>query len=266
MPWNRLQRRIISWIEVQELYIPAVSNLRGGRPLADLAAESIPLLLPSAIATRVRKISRRLLNHEWQYRYAQAFAALDDLRSHLLLRDQLYHSKDRMVRGQRANTRSNTLIQHVQAKVDADKLKYCTVRSSLVILGNKLKNVSGWEKDLRVLEDEDVQGLGSKFQELYGEVVPEAVRVSEGRKKLSWIWRCAGVAGTNQTVISEALRIEWCKTRARAHRWQEECQLLLEEMRRVLAFYSFKMQQWSTRASNDFSNNKAGHRAYAESM
>lgn len=40
------------------------------------------------------------------------------------------------------------------------------------------------------------------------------------------------------------MRIEWCKSRARAHRWQEECLLLAEEMRRVLAFFSWQAEDW----------------------
>jgi hypothetical protein len=43
-----------------------------------------------------------------------------------------------------------------------------------------------------------------------------------------------------------ALRVEWCKARARAHRWQEECLLLHEEMRRVLATFAWQSQNWKT--------------------
>ncbi|KAF8867429.1 hypothetical protein CPB85DRAFT_1449990, partial [Mucidula mucida] len=37
-------------------------------------------------------------------------------------------------------------------------------------------------------------------------------------------------------VIHEALKIEWCKARARKMRWEEEVALLLEEMRRVIVY------------------------------
>lgn len=43
------------------------------------------------------------------------------------------------------------------------------------------------------------------------------------------------------------LRIEWCKARARAHRWQEECLLLAEEMRRVKAFFQWEASRWEDR-------------------
>lgn len=41
-----------------------------------------------------------------------------------------------------------------------------------------------------------------------------------------------------------ALRIEWCRARARAHRWSEEVTLLLEEMRRILAFFEWQGNWW----------------------
>lgn len=45
------------------------------------------------------------------------------------------------------------------------------------------------------------------------------------------------------------LRIEWCKSRARVKRWQEEVLLLKEEMRRVLAFFESEATVWSQRAA-----------------
>ena len=41
-----------------------------------------------------------------------------------------------------------------------------------------------------------------------------------------------------------ALRVEWCKARACAHRWQEECLLLNEEMWQVLATFSWQSKKW----------------------
>ena len=41
-----------------------------------------------------------------------------------------------------------------------------------------------------------------------------------------------------------ALRIEWCKARARTHRWQEECILLEEEMEHVIRYFSWRAKWW----------------------
>ncbi|KAF8806032.1 hypothetical protein BYT27DRAFT_7102856, partial [Phlegmacium glaucopus] len=51
-------------------------------------------------------------------------------------------------------------------------------------------------------------------------------------------------------IIILALRIEWCRARARAHRWQEECLLLHEEMRRILAFFAWQHQCWRVIAND----------------
>jgi hypothetical protein len=47
-----------------------------------------------------------------------------------------------------------------------------------------------------------------------------------------------------------ALRVEWCRCRARAMRYAEEVELLFEEMRRVLAFLEWDRDRWKTRALN----------------
>ena len=41
-----------------------------------------------------------------------------------------------------------------------------------------------------------------------------------------------------------ALRVEWCRSRARALRWHEEVELLEEEMRRVLLFLQWHGDWW----------------------
>lgn len=64
-----------------------------------------------------------------------------------------------------------------------------------------------------------------------------------------------------------AIRIEWCKARARAHRWKEEVELLVEEQRRVLQFLHWQEDWWLGKevalgSTNDMSL-KEGLAAYA---
>ncbi|TFK60025.1 hypothetical protein BDN72DRAFT_779929, partial [Pluteus cervinus] len=60
------------------------------------------------------------------------------------------------------------------------------------------------------------------------------------------------------------LRIEWCKSRARANRWQEEILLLQEEMKRVLRFFESQAQSWKLRAKFQPKNGgNDGRYAYA---
>ena len=49
---------------------------------------------------------------------------------------------------------------------------------------------------------------------------------------------------------STDLRIEFCKTKARADRWREEVELLKEEMERVKRFFKTCSLEWSSLASD----------------
>jgi hypothetical protein len=48
------------------------------------------------------------------------------------------------------------------------------------------------------------------------------------------------------------LRIEFCKTKARADRWCEEVELLREEMGRVKRFFDARSLEWLRLASDNF--------------
>lgn len=66
------------------------------------------------------------------------------------------------------------------------------------------------------------------------------------------------------TNIFVALRVEWCKARARAHRWEEEVQLLHEEMRRIIAFLEWHADWWDAEGSRrHFSSPQAAEGAFA---
>jgi len=68
------------------------------------------------------------------------------------------------------------------------------------------------------------------------------------------------------TDVLAALRIEWCRARARAMRWSEEVLLLEEEMRRVLRFLEWHAKWWEDqqgRHTNLSPAEEKGMRAYA---
>ena len=67
-------------------------------------------------------------------------------------------------------------------------------------------------------------------------------------------------------ICSAALRVEWAKAYERAGRWNEELELVVEEMRRVLAFHSRKAEWWFERADmrTDLTGDElTGSQAYA---
>ncbi|PBK80813.1 hypothetical protein ARMGADRAFT_1039737 [Armillaria gallica] len=65
----------------------------------------------------------------------------------------------------------------------------------------------------------------------------------------SHIYKFKDIHITDAEETAEALRIEWCKTRARVHRWREEAILVLEEMKRVKAFFAWEGQTWLVQAA-----------------
>ncbi|KAK7018821.1 hypothetical protein VNI00_018212 [Paramarasmius palmivorus] len=94
----------------------------------------------------------------------------------------------------------------------------------------------------------------------------------ETRKDLSWIWTAGGKIdiedGADENE-NEILRVEWCKSRARARRAIEEVALVQEEMRRTLAFLEWRAIQWEECTEIDFdlrSTEREGYTAYALSQ
>ncbi|KAG2740851.1 hypothetical protein P692DRAFT_201842407 [Suillus brevipes Sb2] len=89
---NTLQRRIDSWISIQELYMPIVSALHSSLNSTASASEAVlkpqhcHLYHPSSIDTHLH-YDQRLLQHEWDLWHAQAHDALNEICSHLPKKD-----------------------------------------------------------------------------------------------------------------------------------------------------------------------------------
>ncbi|TFK67072.1 hypothetical protein BDN72DRAFT_879900 [Pluteus cervinus] len=227
-----LQEQMDGWIQAQELYMPTSRPLR--RSLAnDMPVQRLPLYLPSSILNRAA-CSESLREIEWQLRFAQAGDALNEARTHLRSRSYLHKFKDSFDRGQRANTRSQGLIDRVQQK-------YQTAYTAMKNLSRHLDH-PGWEVKYQELKDGDVKGLNLE------------VRLGEGYQTSSWIWGAFGSGDelrNDENVhdfLPPAVRVDWCKSRARSIRWAEEVELLQEEIRRVKEFLDSQALVWSNRA------------------
>ncbi|TFK60590.1 hypothetical protein BDN72DRAFT_779220, partial [Pluteus cervinus] len=251
-----LHRRITQWAGVQERYVPGASTLREDekRP-ANSVSElwEMPLFLPSSLPA-LFPCDLRLQDVEWRLRSAQGHGALDELRRGLRLRSYLYIDKDQFSRGQHQNTRSRTHIQQAEFKVKAAVVKYRAAHSAIAILAPRIGEPD-WHVEFPVLKDDDVCPLRK-----------DKKRPSEGRRKVSWIWGALGDGNIGEDHV-EDLRVEWCKSRARARRWQEEVILLKEEMRRVLMFLDSEAKSWTLRSmywtSKMGEDEQDGWRAYA---
>ncbi|KAF8069134.1 hypothetical protein FPV67DRAFT_1415501 [Lyophyllum atratum] len=238
---NQLRRKISTWIEVQVLFLPEAARQRakalqkaGPNGLPSTKAQDIALWLPSELKKEGIIVNETLQAYEWRLREGQANDALEEVRRVLRLRSHLYTHKDRYTRGVKANTRANVAITTANEAIKRAANRYRRAREALIIL-SKGRQVPVWETTLRGLKDTDIRSLS---EGLFGE--------TEGSKTTSWIWSAPGVVVDDDAdpVLNDGLRIEWCRTRARAMRWAEEVELVQEEMRRVLAFLSWKAGWW----------------------
>ncbi|KAE9391055.1 hypothetical protein BT96DRAFT_770809, partial [Gymnopus androsaceus JB14] len=75
--------------------------------------------------------------------------------------------------------------------------------------------------------------------------------LGEGTRSTSWIWMDSGGDLIDQEALEEGIRVEWCKTHARAERWSEEVVLLEEEMRHCLVTLDVKAKEWEQWAYYD---------------
>ena len=188
---NALRRKINAWIVIQHLYMPEVAVLRSrdDKDASDDGPESpiyeAPLYLPSSLS-RSMPCNDKLLGYEFKLREAQAYEALDELRQHLRLQTHMWKYKDRHVVGQRANTRQFNLIQRVDKKVAASAAKYRRARAALSKLADRVGEFI-WRSQLLRLQDEDVRRMSE------GE--PDD---SQGKKRMSWIWRVQGVSENSE--------------------------------------------------------------------
>ncbi|KAJ7122459.1 hypothetical protein C8R44DRAFT_831617 [Mycena epipterygia] len=256
---NKLLRKIAGWVDLQASFTPAVTTLRTAdekvreeaarlQPITAVPVHAFKLWLPSKLVTTLRiAVKDTHARYEFELRIGQAHAALEELRRLLLVHTAQYKYKDDNARGVAANTRAKTSIKNI------DEL----VRLTLSALGAKLKE-HDWKKELRVLTPDDVRGRPrgtfsdpthkqrNKKRKTEADVHVEERRKEEERPA-SWIWLSQlSLAEDMEKGMTEALRIEWAKTRVRAWRWTEEVDLREEEMRCMLQFLDWKAAWWLT--------------------
>ncbi|KAJ3537092.1 hypothetical protein NMY22_g5739 [Coprinellus aureogranulatus] len=224
---NMLKRRFESWESTQRTHMPTVFPYRergegdvGTAPGAATQVKDIRLLLPSDIVdVEGVSVSMKLARYEFRVRVAQAHTSIRELRGLLLWRSQRIISKKKYSSGTAMMTRSNTLIAEISQKIRDSATWYRRVRDRLVKLGEVLKEKK-WEETLKILKDRHLRSL-TTFDVGYG----------DGKRKLAWIWNLHSSGEKASVAVRNELSS--VERAPRAHRWQEECILLREEMRRV---------------------------------
>ncbi|KAA1474820.1 hypothetical protein DENSPDRAFT_852549 [Dentipellis sp. KUC8613] len=259
---NTLLHRVLAWQEVQDIYMPGVSSLRKGSRtdedysnddhMADIdadansdadthsmpAAESIELHLPSSVPHRLLLVEsiRQLASVEAHLCSAQADDALTDVRRLLRTCHSVYNFKFLNVSGtgNKPNTHIRAIFNQIQTRIDRAQHRYTRAFEALL----RLEPAGGWSVHLQPLVKDDIRGPERAEDER-----------SEGRRQLSWIWLVPKTTDESVDGFGDSMRVEWAKMRAWALRWEEEVELLLEEMCRVLKTFETEAIVWRTRGS-----------------
>ena len=122
---------------------------------------------------------------------------------------------------QRTATRTRGLFDKVKVKLNQAVSTYRVSWKAIESLAPN-EEFGPWKETLLQLRDSNIHRPGREDSE-----------PSESRFVQSWIWTTALQHSTspNDPDLQATLRIEWCKTQERAKRYEEEVQLVVEEMR-----------------------------------
>ena len=222
--------------------MPGVESLLNDVDPALLAEhpENVPLWLPSALPSTSRNAQcvKGLTKLEYKLRYAQAMQALHDVRSHRRT-VQTIREKMQSHIANTQKTRKRGLFDNVNSEL---RQAVSTYRRSRKALENLAPNeeFGKWKGDLQELQDGDICGPGH-----------EDPATSRSRHVESWIWTTAPQlsASTEDTDLQAALRVQWCVVQQRAERYEEERELVIEEMRRTLVALEWSAKRWETFAA-----------------
>ncbi|KAE9390037.1 hypothetical protein BT96DRAFT_959877 [Gymnopus androsaceus JB14] len=227
---STLLRNIQSFRDFQSLLMPTLRDYLNesqkesfDKPDAD-NPENIKLFLPSDFRSSARNGV-----------CAQVCDSLKRLRQGLRARTMTSEFKLKNITGQVRNTRTQGVYKN--------KLSYWHPQSAIL----SLKGHGEWEKELKVLEDDDVWGLSEQALSQEERAQEEARRergfidevaqgnttqlpsMGESHRTFSWIWYNQAVSSSDAS-FEDAVRVEYAKAKARADRWEEEVLLLVEEL------------------------------------
>lgn len=290
---------IQAWRVMQLVHTPCVSMLDTDSRSANVNAEDIPLLLPSALPEALHDSIKDAVKTEKQLGEAQADDALNEIRRQRRLLYSVYQFKKLNVSGtgNKPNTRICSIFERVNVKIQWQVARYRVAYGILLTLDPQ----GLWTLRLCELADTDVRGPGreagdtrnSYFEPSWIWLTPSKVAMSADSSSTLTTHTTTAMpsASSHQTCSStsnpptlstpstqtaatatpsasgrqtrssgtesmlpyaalaskefnKTMRIEWSKSRARLQRWEEEVDLVVEEMRRVLVLLDWKKGWW----------------------
>ncbi|KAI0061776.1 hypothetical protein BV25DRAFT_1804969, partial [Artomyces pyxidatus] len=252
---NVLRHRISAWRQIQQLYMPCISQLvvpptqsSSGAPddvTESNDPEKVNLYLPSQIPAELRAAgcTLGLADKELRLRRGQAEDALHQVRRSIRMRIGMIHYKHVHVDGQgvAANTRARTLVSRISDKLRRHVRRYRAAYAALLSLSPD----GDWKVHLRQLREEDIRSAREDERAL-----------GEGHRELSWIWRVLRPEArdfpeadeeTTEEELNDSVRVDYVTSKARVDRWEEEIIHLSEEMPRAVRFFRDRARWWRSK-------------------
>lgn len=131
--------------------------------------------------------------------------------------------------GNAPHTRLRTLYESIQGRIHRAANTYRTAYTALLALDPNGR----WKSRFQELKTEDIRGPGRQSDDI----------ISNSKYELSWIWSVGKGRDNSDSVEEEfddVMWVEWAKAKAQQDRWDEERQLLQEEMRRTVVYLEWK--------------------------
>ncbi|KAL0567230.1 hypothetical protein V5O48_014762 [Marasmius crinis-equi] len=281
---NTICQMLMTLESLRHVYMPVLARFIEEANLPDMNLDVHPedavLYLPSDLPEegRGRLCVAELVDIEAKLQQARCMDSLHGLRHTLRVKSRMILFKNTNVRGQKESGRSREVINRVVFQARAFAESYRESRAAY----QKLVGGGAWESQLRVLKDSDVRSLRdpalvhvgpgrrgtAEEEDDESPTEPEPTQeenidlirpdrsewehrtkhgTGETRRLVLWIWTAGGRLDLEDGADengNEVLRSEWCKSRARLHRAEEEVKLVKEEMRRTLEYLTWSASEW----------------------
>lgn len=268
---QRLRLDLKKWRSEQQLVMPLVMDV-----VADLPFHAHPehdkLCLPSDFTSdeQSRYLLEDIVMQELALREGEAHDALESLRQATKYLTSLRGDKAKHAKGQTMNLRAGSQVREAEAKQRKHMEKYSEARRRMLKLG---KTEDGLKESFPVLLPTDV----------YMKDATDKKKVGDGRITEGWIWRLGYLGDMSDeersafdregkySILSQSSpqihhilnvvdRVQWFRARADMERWQEEVEILEEELRRMVRGCQRMDEVWTVMANQC---EKTGYKAYA---
>jgi hypothetical protein len=206
-------RKLRTFERLQVLFMPGIEAIKEvveearDPDVAPPKAEDIKLWLPSEMSAEVRRLvcKRGVAEIEAKLRRAQCTDALDVLRSRLHAQRHLITWRNSNAMGQKASTRSATLIGRVGDRINRVAEKYRRAREALLELVGaasepQFKELLASDLNTNIAEENDASAR-KKLARLGSS---KRTRAEPSIKKnFSWIWTTGGGPGEEDVQLHE---------------------------------------------------------------